>query len=495
MSRAEELSNMLATANNVPQALEITSIRKRVMRKAVVHYSLKTFRNVAILFIAILAGLIIGAKNNTAFAEDIKNIPIVGDIVDWILDNDIGVTEDIVREYGTVIENVYEDEYVSLNDLYVAADDNRIKLVGKVTLKGESKYISVVNIKDPNTNEEILSGYHDSFDDGFYEWSGEWDAYIPKVLVQWVVYDDSIDEHELDRFEMTLDVGNMYEGVKYEPDYKFKVDDYKFVVSDITINPLVTNVHIIMPDANYFYDDYDNFITEVKYIRCYLTDGTHTIYSDDEEFDWRIAYDEASNQVVCNISMASGYFALNRDNLSFGIDSIHAGSFENRVLYIDADTGELSDKDGKPLERECIVDDDQDFWMVYVGPSIIGRDDIYLPGDQLVYDKDNVDEAKYQKYQENEKTIGENNGYELIEDEGEYYYHDKSCDLYYDNLEVFNHYYQHDLDESLYIYINKALPVNDDGKIPLLRNYPTEIYNFGEFDKYKVNEIKLESTK
>lgn len=85
MNRLDELNSMLDESMEIPEALNIDTIRRETKKRAFRHRVIAATRNVAVGVVIFMVVLTVGVNTSPVFATTVKDIPLIGKLA-WAVD-------------------------------------------------------------------------------------------------------------------------------------------------------------------------------------------------------------------------------------------------------------------------------------------------------------------------------------------------------------------------------------------------------------------------
>lgn len=351
MDRQDELQQMLAVSAEYPETWDGAAMRKKIKRKAGMHYMAVTFRSVAVVFALLLSGLCIVVNTSESLAKELEEIPVLQKVVRWMNFHNAGYRESSDAGYAAQQDISLQGEKIKLTIPYVMADDSKLVLIyRKMSLVSGTEYYvvpeKIMNAETGKELEKLYASFGDGDSDGFEFY---WDGFVKKVEVTFGVYpvsEDSASQEE--SLTVTINTGEKKAPREYAAVYDLTAGSQHYTIENVVMYPLTTAISLRIHDEEMG----DDGIT--KYIAFYLTDGEirrdshmeNTTIKADGDF-WRV-------------EMEGGYFAMKEQGVKLGISAVYLLPEDRRDLYLDMEKGCFYDAYGKDSMLQIIDSPEED---------------------------------------------------------------------------------------------------------------------------------------
>lgn len=443
MDRQDELQQMLAASAEYPKNWDGAAIRKKVKRKAGLHYMAVSLRSVVIVFTLLLSGLFIMVNTSESFAKELAEIPVLQKVVQWMNFRNEGYQESLDAEYVTPQELSVQGKKIQLTIPYVMADDSKLVLVyqQKSVNPEEEYYIVPEKIVDVEAGKELdnlFSSFGDEQADGFEFY---WDNFVKKVEITFGVYsslEDEIFAQQEESLTVMIDAGERKAPREYTAAYDFTAGGQHYTIDKVTMYPLTTTISM----RTHGEESDDDGIT--KYIAFYLTD--EVIRRDSHMENTTIMSDDD----LWNVEMEGGYFAMKEQGVKLGISAVYMLPENRRELYLNLEEGTIFDDYGKdPMLR--FVDSPQEDCIAVEFVTEDPNLEVYTYNFPFIfegYDEEGVVNIA------------------VIENAG--------------------------VEKKVYLIKKAALQADENGIVKCKRNYPVDVVTFGEEGMQSTLEIPLQ---
>ena len=322
MNRNEEWQQFTSDIPDMPKELDLSRMKKKVHRKAALHYSLVSVRNLAIICAVLLAGFVAAVKSSPAFAEEMRDIPVLKSIANWIAPTNDGKKAALEGGYATEQKDIAETSKGILHIPYVMGDDSEVYFHTVIeNEQGEGLFLQPIALFDADTGERItvdsisgaLIGEASSNE---YEWTLNWDHYHQNVKV--IFSGDEFREYSeelTDCVEYLIHIDRKIDSIVYDVNQTFSVNGLRYTVKKVTINPMSTDIELDIEDGA------EPGTERTMQLYFYLVDTRNGVRVGRAEEKEGLYYDYASTTWRSNINAGLFTFQQGEDYI-LGVDLI-----------------------------------------------------------------------------------------------------------------------------------------------------------------------------
>ena len=342
MNRLDELNSMLDESMEIPEALNIDTIRRETKKRAFRHRVIAATRNVAVGVVIFMVVLTVGVNTSPVFATTVKDIPLIGKLA-WAVDFNKNIEDAFNYDYGVEIGQKAEGEITDLEISYAMADDRSLALFIKADDDG-GKYegnIQVDKMIDTDTGEEICASYscpEISTNGEYAVLLYQWEHYCRNVSVDlsFVFWDDNTNPITTEKYSFKFSVGDKLEPKVYEVDKNYTIDTAKYYIDKVIVYPMSTEIHVRYLNEDEVFTRWMEFelVDENGEVRAATKNGT---IGREVEKGYNVSVIE------------SGYFAY-EGNLKLRISHVELISAARRRVALNLDTLKFTEELGEIKE-------------------------------------------------------------------------------------------------------------------------------------------------
>lgn len=318
--------------------LQMSVIKKSVKKKVFVHRVVSTVRNTAIACIAFAFVFTIGVNTSPAFAEMISRIPIIGELVQKVSNNE-GIKDALNNEYLTEIN---QKAHTELGDIYLShclADEKKVVLFFKIENAEDIEHtnleIDAFRNLDNGIEDQWSGGIVDHFDDEYIVQTIDLTkemGYPEHLQVECNVQNKEMEEHIT--FEITLE--KPLPAKEYVMNKAFEVRGQKYNINKVTIYPTCTVID---------YKENENNTMETISIKFHLENKAGVKRGDTTAVT---TWDDDG------MVIDSGYFVLGND-ITLVVDQVELLPKEMENVTYNVKTKEFFDINGL-MENVHVID-------------------------------------------------------------------------------------------------------------------------------------------
>lgn len=362
MNRNEEWNRLTSETPNIPEELELSHIKKKVHRKAAVHYSLVSLRSIAVICVFLLAGFVVAVKKSPAFADEMRDVPILKAITNWASPTNGGKKAALESGYATEQKPVTEvpnAEGLRVTIPYAMADDAELYFHTQIEVKEEDAVnLSLTELYDTDTGEQIpVSSYYGCLIDfgessRDYEWTVQWDGFHPNVrMVFSIEYTLEGAEKKITEAEYPIRIDRKVDSLVFDVNQTFSVNGFNYTVKKVTINPLSTNIELDLEDGA------EPGMDHTPQLYFYLMDAEKKVRVGRAEEKGGLHYDYNTNQWISSIE--AGLFTYNQaTEYILGVDLIYQSTYDDRDMYWDLKDNRVYTEDGQWIPEIVITEEE-----------------------------------------------------------------------------------------------------------------------------------------
>ena len=378
--RKSELEEMLKDADNIPDELNITNIKKNVRKKVLRHRVIHISRNMAASILVVIGVFAAGVNISPTFAKAMAEIPLLSKLAEAVDFNE-GYKDAVENNYMTEVGQIKETQFGKIKLSYYIADKKSAIFFFeaediKKGVKKEELGVAVKSIKNTKTGDmaKNIAGMCPTFEK----------KYAAATIREWPK-DFSYPEH----IELTVEVGvdEKSELITYDFSLKEPLEERVYNVNqEIIIREQKINIDkvTVYPTCTYVeYSEDNNNTMDLMNIDFHLEDKKGLERGSKRDITF---YDDHG------IMIASGYFALG-DDIRLVVDRINLLPKNKREVIYNTKTKEFRDCDGT-LEYIKIIDDkktlkkygkakeDNEIWFSIDKPEMKGIGNSFLVIDE-----------------------------------------------------------------------------------------------------------------
>lgn len=341
MDRINELNELLAGCNRLPEALDDGRIRKTVKKKAFKKNVAKTAQYMAGTLAVLFVVFTVCVNTSLAFSRTVSDIPVLNMLARLVSFNR-GYEDAVNHKYVTEVNAVGEGNIGTVKIDYVMADERNIVLFSNVTFKDELKsdemgYFCVNGMWDTDTGAEIeYSGsvsLQKGEDDEYCVNSLYWDGYHRNVKVELEYYDPEDNYVGTGGVEACFETGECLEKREYKLNETIETNGYSYQITGLRIYPMSTEIDVVLlddvdrkyeqtTDMEFYLRGGEKYRKRTSGIICWHTDNSHKTYV-----------------------IESGYYVFDEEFV-LGLNHIEILPEEYRSVTLDLNTGILTDRFG-----------------------------------------------------------------------------------------------------------------------------------------------------
>jgi hypothetical protein len=279
MNRWDELNQMMNEVKAMPEMMEMPVVTKRVKKRVWRHRALVSVRNLAIACVVLVGGLSIGVNTSKSFADSIKNIPLIGRLVEAV-DFSESYQEAINKEYLTKIGKVAHTKVGDVVLSYAMADDKNMVLFFDGDWKKKGYGLFIDSLTDADTGKEIEHGTASAdvpylsekeIENTTIQAGVSWREYHKNVAISFSIRDKEAQKEVAENVKMTFSNRDKLPAKEYVINKKFEINGLRYQINKVTMYPLSTEVEVK------YLDEDDLEFSRTVDMEFTLSDGKKTV--------------------------------------------------------------------------------------------------------------------------------------------------------------------------------------------------------------------------